>query len=842
MVTSARNFSSASVEEEGVAAQPPGPRAPWPDIIVTLSLTEVFLGGKRNMPLPCDRCTADGGARASRIDPACSHCRGTGVDPAGRTVHVVFPPGVASGVRLPVTSTDGPDWSDLHAVIRIADHEPPFRREDVDVHLDLTISAQQAERGGPLEVPTLAGPRRLRVPAAVQSGHVVRMTGFGLPKPDRVSFGDQVVRILVAEPNDQRMPTRQWIEEQLAAPSEVPARNRLSGLLRPAALAAGVLLVLVALVNVALRVREMDPLPVPGFRPSTGFLLAGALLLGSTLLAVGETRLGPMLGTARDRLRGWRSGPVTRARTYALGRFRAFVAARAAPPPRSIVPTLDRLVTVVAGAERREVAALQRVRARLAETVGNMREFSALVKERPAATSVTVEKEPRGGATALGVFAAVLGLTVILAGVNTWMLADIAATTPTPGAGDGAPPGWMTGPLLPLSLSVAAIAAGIVLYGLESLGTTASGPIKAGAYGLILILSLMQGVAYATATAHLDLPGWFGFEEPTFLYFVLRHAPVMVGIAGPLILASLGYSAWLSFDRVSAGRRERSLQRRMDRHTRALNRTHRRLRRVDRAVNGLRARLQVPSGPGTGVRGSGRPSDRAEPGAAVRAVRELAMEVRTTGQASEMRELRSGAQVVAGLVVDTLLLGAWLLAGIVLFSQLSTHLTTSTILGSGAGRLPAACLVLAMGLAGLLARDARWGAAHVSLWDRAVPGANARGAVTALTVAVLGAGAFVTVWAFATGPADGAAGAGTAAMGAFLVLVLVTASFHLDSAVVGAAHLVQGASYGIVWLACGTAWVSVWIAEQVLVVARSAVRLGALPVRFAASLRPAPPG
>jgi molecular chaperone DnaJ len=88
---------------------------------------------------------------------------------------------------------------DLELVIRVAPHEY-FRRAGDDVVCSLAISFPQAALGGELEVPTLDGKGKLRVPAGTQPGTVLRIRGRGMPKRMVSGRGDQLVEITVEVP------------------------------------------------------------------------------------------------------------------------------------------------------------------------------------------------------------------------------------------------------------------------------------------------------------------------------------------------------------------------------------------------------------------------------------------------------------------------------------------------------------------------------------------------------------------------------------------------------------------------------------------------------------------
>jgi molecular chaperone DnaJ len=88
---------------------------------------------------------------------------------------------------------------DLELVIDVAPH-PFFRRSGDDVLATVPITFTQAALGGEVEVPTLDGKVKLRIPASSQPGAVLRIKGRGFPRRLRPGSGDQLVEISVEVP------------------------------------------------------------------------------------------------------------------------------------------------------------------------------------------------------------------------------------------------------------------------------------------------------------------------------------------------------------------------------------------------------------------------------------------------------------------------------------------------------------------------------------------------------------------------------------------------------------------------------------------------------------------
>jgi len=118
---------------------------------------------------------------------------------------VEIPPGVPDGVQLRVPGRGlagdaGAPPGDLYVAVHVLPHER-FAREGDDILFELTISFTQAALGAEVEVPTLDGTSRLRIPAGIQSGTILRLRGKGLPRFQESGRGDQLVRVIVQTPS-----------------------------------------------------------------------------------------------------------------------------------------------------------------------------------------------------------------------------------------------------------------------------------------------------------------------------------------------------------------------------------------------------------------------------------------------------------------------------------------------------------------------------------------------------------------------------------------------------------------------------------------------------------------
>jgi molecular chaperone DnaJ len=121
-----------------------------------------------------------------------------------RTVEVKVPAGVEHGTRIRYASqgeagVHGGPAGDLYVVLHVQEH-PMFEREGQNLHCAVPISFSQAAMGAELEIPTLEGPERLRVPEGTQSGTVFKIRNRGVPVLNGRGKGDLYVEVKVHTP------------------------------------------------------------------------------------------------------------------------------------------------------------------------------------------------------------------------------------------------------------------------------------------------------------------------------------------------------------------------------------------------------------------------------------------------------------------------------------------------------------------------------------------------------------------------------------------------------------------------------------------------------------------
>jgi molecular chaperone DnaJ len=162
---------------------------------------------------PCSRCRGTGAVPTV----PCPRCNGAGVARVERTLRVEIPGGIEAGSTRTVNGAGhrlGPHRpaGDLELLVDVASH-PFFRRAGDDVVSSVPVTLTQAALGGEVEVPTLDGKVKLKVPPSTQPGATLRIRGRGFPRRLRGGRGDHLVEINVEVPERLSGRARELLEE-----------------------------------------------------------------------------------------------------------------------------------------------------------------------------------------------------------------------------------------------------------------------------------------------------------------------------------------------------------------------------------------------------------------------------------------------------------------------------------------------------------------------------------------------------------------------------------------------------------------------------------------------------
>ncbi len=171
---------------------------------LSLRFEEAVFGCSKDLKIghlgPCSQCGGSGKSGGS----VCSLCRGKGKIKKRRTVHVTVPPGANDGQTLTLSGKgaageNGNPAGDLLVELSVQP-SPQFTREGTDLYSETRITFSQAALGAEIEVATIDGRVKYRIPAGTQSGATFRLRGKGVP--GRGGRGDQYVPVLVETPRN----------------------------------------------------------------------------------------------------------------------------------------------------------------------------------------------------------------------------------------------------------------------------------------------------------------------------------------------------------------------------------------------------------------------------------------------------------------------------------------------------------------------------------------------------------------------------------------------------------------------------------------------------------------
>jgi molecular chaperone DnaJ len=148
---------------------------------------------------PCLAC----GGSGQLTDHRCEVCAANGRVTRTEAVAVELPPGIPEGARLRIADKghagrNGGRTGDLYVTVHVEPH-PLYRREGDDLFVRVPLAVHEAVLGTRVDVPSLDGPVRLRVPPGTQAGHRFRLSGRGVPTPGGTR-GDLVVETTLVLP------------------------------------------------------------------------------------------------------------------------------------------------------------------------------------------------------------------------------------------------------------------------------------------------------------------------------------------------------------------------------------------------------------------------------------------------------------------------------------------------------------------------------------------------------------------------------------------------------------------------------------------------------------------
>jgi len=157
--------------------------------------------GMFSITQPCSRC----GGSGTVIESPCPTCHGTGATRGVKRLRVNIPAGVHNGTRIRLAGKGeagqrGGPPGDLYVITHVSP-SPIFTQKGQHLEVEVPLTVVEALRGAEVEVPTLSGRKKLRVPPGTRHGTVQRLRGEGPPRPGGKGNSDLHYRFVIEVPD-----------------------------------------------------------------------------------------------------------------------------------------------------------------------------------------------------------------------------------------------------------------------------------------------------------------------------------------------------------------------------------------------------------------------------------------------------------------------------------------------------------------------------------------------------------------------------------------------------------------------------------------------------------------
>jgi molecular chaperone DnaJ len=184
-----------------------------------------FLGQMQTVTT-CPACNGEG----STITNKCTTCKGEGRVYGEETVSLDIPAGVQDGMQLSMSGKGnigerGGPSGDLIILIEEEEHEQ-LQRDGLNVAFDLYVSFPDAVFGTQVEVPTIDGRAKIKIPPGTQSGKIFRLKGKGFPSINSHEKGDQLIHVNVWTPQHVSVEEKNILEKMQASQNFQPSPDK----------------------------------------------------------------------------------------------------------------------------------------------------------------------------------------------------------------------------------------------------------------------------------------------------------------------------------------------------------------------------------------------------------------------------------------------------------------------------------------------------------------------------------------------------------------------------------------------------------------------------------------
>ncbi|MBN1778898.1 MAG: molecular chaperone DnaJ [Candidatus Buchananbacteria bacterium] len=160
----------------------------------------------------CPTCHGEG----KKAEKNCSVCHGRGVTKEQKTIKIKIPAGIDNGQSIRLTGegqvAKNGSTGDLYVTVQVI-ADPNFVRQGYDIISQKEISFSQAALGDKIDIETIDGKVKLKIPEGTQSGKVFRLKGRGVSHVNGRGRGDQLVKVIVKTPSRLSKKEKQLFEE-----------------------------------------------------------------------------------------------------------------------------------------------------------------------------------------------------------------------------------------------------------------------------------------------------------------------------------------------------------------------------------------------------------------------------------------------------------------------------------------------------------------------------------------------------------------------------------------------------------------------------------------------------
>lgn len=162
----------------------------------------------------CDNCRGKG----KIIEEKCDDCKGRGRVKKQRTIKVRIPAGIDNGQMLTMRGEGGAaegrngNNGNLIIIFKVNPH-PIFRRDGINLNMELPITFLQAVLGAKVDIPTMNGKLPIDIPEGTQNGTIIRIKGKGVKHLKRDIYGDLFVKVIIDVPKNLSMSQRNKLKE-----------------------------------------------------------------------------------------------------------------------------------------------------------------------------------------------------------------------------------------------------------------------------------------------------------------------------------------------------------------------------------------------------------------------------------------------------------------------------------------------------------------------------------------------------------------------------------------------------------------------------------------------------